>query len=70
MNLQLPLDGPGIEIVRSVMKNQVDQGGLLILATNNPEEVTWCGSAISIEDFKKKVPSKPLKVGQMPASQS
>ena len=48
------LDLAGIEIVRKVMKNQVDRGGLLIMATNNPEEVSWCDTAISIEDYRKR----------------
>ncbi|MBX2819098.1 MAG: ABC transporter ATP-binding protein [Rhodothermaceae bacterium] len=48
------LDLAGIDIVRKVMKNQVDRGGLLIMATNNPEEVSWCDSSLSIEDFRKR----------------
>ena len=48
------LDLAGIEIVRKVMKNQVDRGGLLIMATNNPEEVSWCDTSLSIEDYRKR----------------
>ena len=65
------LDGPGIAIVRSVMEQQIDRGGLLILATNNPEEVSWCDTSLAIEDFKKKKrEAAPLTAGQMQASQN
>ena len=47
------LDVAGIKIVRHLMQKQVEKGGLLILATNNPDEVSWCDSAIAIEDFRK-----------------
>ena len=47
------LDVAGVEIVRQLMDEQVTKGGLLILATNNPDEVSWCDTAISIEDFRK-----------------
>lgn len=49
------LDLAGIEIVHKVMRNQADSGRLLIMATNNPGEVSWCDSAIAIEDFRKKL---------------
>lgn len=48
------LDLAGIEIVRRLMHKQISKGGLLVLATNNPEEVSWCDSAIAIEDFRTK----------------
>ena len=48
------LDLAGIEIVRNVMRKQVEEGGLLVLATNNPEEVSWCDTAVAIEDFLNK----------------
>lgn len=48
------LDLPGKEIVRNLMRQQVEGQGLLIMATNNPEEVSWCDRAIAIEDFRKK----------------
>lgn len=49
------LDIAGIEIVRRVMRDQVEKGRVLIMATNNPDEVSWCDSSIAIEDFQKGV---------------
>ena len=48
------LDIAGIEIVQRLMHNQIEKGGLLVMATNNPDEVSWCDSAIAIEEFRKK----------------
>ena len=48
------LDTAGIEIVRWIMRSQVESSGLLIMATNNPDEVSWCDVSIAIEDYRKK----------------
>jgi heme exporter protein A len=45
------LDEAGIAMLRRVIEVQREVGGLLILATNNPQEATWCDRSIRIEDF-------------------
>lgn len=46
------LDVEGIELVYKVAEEQ-KKNGILILATNEPEDTSLCSTVISIEDYKK-----------------
>ena len=46
------LDEAGVKMVRSVISNQKEKGGIVILATNNAEEQAWCDASICVEDFR------------------
>jgi len=46
------LDVEGIDLVYKVAEDQV-KNGILILATNEPEDTSLCRNIISVEDYKK-----------------
>ncbi len=46
------LDTAGITMVRSVMTQQLERNGILILASNNAEEAAWCNASLNIEDHR------------------
>lgn len=46
------LDVEGIDLVYKVAEEQI-KNGILILATNEPEDTSLCSRIISIEDYKK-----------------
>lgn len=46
------LDVAGLQMVDRVMAHQQEQGGLLIVATNDAAEAARCREAIRIEDFR------------------
>ncbi len=46
------LDLAGIKMVKEIMSRQKARGGIIILASNNTEEVGWCEEAIDVEDFR------------------
>lgn len=45
------LDEAGIAMVRRIIQVQKEKERILLLATNNPDEVAWCSKSIRIEDF-------------------
>ncbi len=45
------LDEAGIAMVRRIIQVQKEEGRILLLATNNPDEVSWCSRSIRIEHF-------------------
>lgn len=45
------LDEAGIAMVRRIIQVQKEDGRILLLATNNPDEVSWCSQSIQIEHF-------------------
>lgn len=47
------LDAAGIEMVHALMRRQRERGGIIVLASNNAEEVTWCDRAIDVQDYRK-----------------
>ena len=48
------LDTVGKNVVRHIIDEQVSRGGVLMLATNDAEEASWCDAVLSIEQFQKK----------------
>jgi ABC-type multidrug transport system ATPase subunit len=46
------LDVEGIDLVYKVAEEQV-KNGVLILATNEPEDTSLCRNIISVEEYKK-----------------
>ncbi len=46
------LDVAGIEMVHEFMRRQRERKGIIIMASNNEEEVTWCDRAINVQAHK------------------
>ncbi|MFK7848962.1 MAG: heme ABC exporter ATP-binding protein CcmA [Rhodothermales bacterium] len=46
------LDVAGIKMVKELMQRQKDRDGIIILASNDAEEVTWCDTSIDVEDHR------------------
>jgi heme exporter protein A len=46
------LDVRGLEMVRAVMRQQRDDGRLLLVATNDADEAAACDERLRIEDFR------------------
>ena len=44
------LDVAGIKMVKEIMSRQRALNGIIILASNNAEEVSWCDRAINVQD--------------------
>ncbi|MEZ4700069.1 MAG: heme ABC exporter ATP-binding protein CcmA [Rhodothermales bacterium] len=42
------LDARGVGMVRDVMQQHLDRGGLLIVATNNADEARWCARELPV----------------------
>lgn len=45
------LDEVGVEMVKGIIDDAVNDGKAIILATNSAEEKSWCGKNLAIEDF-------------------
>ena len=45
------LDLAGIKMVKEIMSRQRERNGIIILASNNAEEVSWCDRAVNVEDY-------------------
>ncbi len=43
------LDVAGIKMVKTLMQRQKDRNGIIVLASNDAEEVTWCDASIDVE---------------------
>jgi heme exporter protein A len=48
------LDETGRRLVREIGDRHLDEGGLLIVATNDSEEAAWCSLRLQIEDYQRK----------------
>ncbi len=46
------LDEAGRAMVVRVMAHHRERGGVLLLATNNPEETTWCDRVLRVDAFR------------------
>ena len=46
------LDVAGIKMVQRVLEIQRERKGVVILASNNAEEVSWCDHVICVEDYR------------------
>ncbi len=47
------LDTEGVDLVYGVAEEQ-KKNGILIIATNEPEDTSLCGRVVSIEDYKNQ----------------
>lgn len=47
------LDTEGVDLVYGVAEEQ-KKNGILVIATNEPEDTSLCGKVVSVEDFKPK----------------
>lgn len=56
------LDEAGIAMVRRIIEVQKKENRILLLATNNPDEVSWCSRSMRIEDFLPQPPRSGIQV--------
>lgn len=47
------LDNEGLQTVKSIIKEHIDNGGATIIASNDTRETDFCNSELKINDYKK-----------------
>jgi ABC-type multidrug transport system ATPase subunit len=47
------LDNEGLQTVKTIIKEHIDNGGATIIASNDTRETDFCNSELQISDYKK-----------------